>query len=119
MRVVSRAVRSKTRPTEETRAYLQTRLALFAKVMFWSFVTLLVFISGMYWQYPHIVPARNNEVFAGAAVGLTGMAALWRLVLVRMQLSIEWLYRLDLMFSTGIGTAFAFAADAFHRVKDA
>lgn len=110
MRVVSRAVRSKTRPTEETRAYLQTRLALFAKVMFWSFVTLLVFISGMYWQYPHIVPARNNEVIAGAAVGLTGMAALWRLVLVRMRLSIEALYRLDLFFSMGIGTTFAFAA---------
>src|SRR5689334_1926006 len=95
---------------EEARAYLQTRLELFSKLMFAAFVTLLVFLAGMYLRYPEISPKKNDQIFIGAAIGLLAMGGVWRLLLVRKKLSLEALNRVDLVYAIFIGLAFGGSA---------
>jgi eukaryotic-like serine/threonine-protein kinase len=95
---------------EDARAYLQTRMTLFSKLTFWSIVALLVFLTAMYKVYPEVKPEDNDYIFGGAAVLLGLMVALWRIVLVRRPLSVVALYRLDIVYAVGIGTAFAVSA---------
>jgi hypothetical protein len=95
---------------DAARAYLQARLTLFTKLMFWSMVALLVFLTAMYRRYPAIEPADNDIIFAGATILLGVMAVLWRVVLVRRALSVWWLYGLDVIYAAGIGSAFAASA---------
>src|SRR4051794_29244785 len=90
----------------EARAYLQSRLELFSKLMFWSFVALLVFLTAMYRVYPTLVPQRNEEIFGSATILLAVMAMIWRIALVRRQPSIANLYRLDAVYAIAIGCAF-------------
>ena len=107
-------VRSRTATSgnaaEAARDYLQTRLTLFTKLMFWSMVALLVFLTAMYRRYPAIQPAANHLIFAGATILLGVMALLWRVVLVRRTLSVWALYGLDVLYAAGIGSAFAASA---------
>jgi len=95
---------------DQARGYLQTRLTLFSKLMFWSFVALLVFLTAMYELYPHIKPRDNDIIFAGATVLLAVMAFLWRVVLVRRPLSVRALYGIDVVYAAGTGIAFAASA---------
>ena len=92
------------------RGYLQARLTLFTKLMFWSIVALMVFLTAMYRRYPAIEPTANGVIFAGATILLGAMALLWRVVLVRRTLSVWTLYGLDVVYAAGIGTAFAVSA---------
>ncbi|MEJ7604314.1 MAG: serine/threonine-protein kinase [Kofleriaceae bacterium] len=94
----------------EGRAYLQTRLTLFTKLMFWSFVTLCVFLGSMYLRYPGLSPPRNELIFGAAVVGLAVMAFIWRGVLVRKAMSVEALYAIDMMYAIAIGVAFGGSA---------
>ncbi len=68
---------------EETRTYLQARLAVLFRGMFWSFFALIVFLAGMYALAPDVAPARRYEVYAISAAGLAAMAFIWRFQLVR------------------------------------
>src|SRR5262249_51566948 len=95
---------------DDSRAYLQTRMTLYSKLMFWSIVALLVFLAAMYRTYPRIEPRNQDIVFIGAAVLLGIMAILWRVFLLRRTLSFRALYGLDLVYATGIGGAFALGA---------
>ncbi|HZJ66191.1 MAG TPA: serine/threonine-protein kinase [Kofleriaceae bacterium] len=95
---------------DDARAYLQTRMTLFSKLMFWSIVALLVFLTAMYRMYPGIEPTYNDIIFAGAIVLLAIMALSWRVLLLRRTLSVRALYRLDVVYATGIGSAFAASA---------
>ena len=95
---------------EDVRGYLQTRLTLFSKLMFWSIVALLVFLTAMYRIYPRVEPKDNNIIFAGATALLGAMAVLWRAVLVRRPLSLRMLHGIDVIYATGIGGAFAVSA---------
>lgn len=95
---------------EESRAYLQARLTLFSKLMFWALIALLGFIAGMYAAYPKVAPPDSELVFVGASVGLAVMAVIWRVLLVRRTLSIVWLYRIDLVYVLSIGCAFGASA---------
>ena len=95
---------------DAARSYLQTRLTLFTKLMFWSMVALLVFLTAMYQVYPGIEPADNDVIFGGATVLLGVMAVIWRVVLVRRTLSVWALYGLDVVYAVGIGSAFAISA---------
>ena len=95
---------------DDARAYLQTRMTLFSKLMFWSIVALLVFLTAMYEIYPEVKPAQNHIIFAGAAALLGVMLVLWRIVLVRRALSVRALYGLDVVYALGIGGAFALSA---------
>ncbi len=105
-----RALWTPSRNDEEARAYLQTRLTVYAKAMFWSFVVLLAFLRTMYWAYPSKEPQNGNYIFVGAAVGLAAMAFIWRVMLVRQQLSARTLFAIDMVFGVGIGTAFGASA---------
>jgi len=96
--------------TDDARSYLQARMALFSKLMFWSFVALLVFLTAMFRLYPRIEPKDFDIVFAGATVLLGIMALLWRVALIRRRLSVATLYRLDILYAAGIGSAFAVSA---------
>jgi serine/threonine-protein kinase len=95
---------------DDARAYLQARLTLFSKLMFWSFVALLVFLTAMYKLYPGIKPRDNDIIFAGATLLLGVMAVLWRVVLVRRPLSVGALYGIDIVYAAGTGVAFAASA---------
>ena len=95
---------------DDGRAYLQTRMTLFSRLMFWSIVALLVFLTAMYKLYPEVKPADNDIIFAGAAVLLGVMLVLWRVVLLRRALSVRALYALDVIYGLGIGGAFAVSA---------
>jgi hypothetical protein len=95
---------------DDARGYLQTRMALFSKLMFWSIIALFVFLTAMYRIYPRVEPKDNDIIFGGAAVLLGIMAFLWRGLLVRRTLSVRALYRLDMIYVTGIGGAFAVSA---------
>ncbi|HEX7839495.1 MAG TPA: serine/threonine-protein kinase, partial [Kofleriaceae bacterium] len=95
---------------DDARAYLQTRMTLFSKLMFWSIVALLVFLTAMYRIYPAVEPRYNDIVFAGAIPLLGSMAILWRVVLLRRPLSFRALYGLDVLYAAGIGGSFAAGA---------
>jgi serine/threonine-protein kinase len=105
-----RGLLASTTNEEEARAYLQARLVLYSALMFWSFIALLTFLTAIYAWYPTIAPRRNVYIFAFAGVGLTVMAILWRTLLVRRVLAVETLYRLDVIYAAGIGSAFANSA---------
>lgn len=98
---------------DEARANLRSRLDLYCRVMFWSFVALLLFLwlafkgGGLDDQ----VGARvTNIVFGGAAVVLAVMSVVWRLVLPRASITIEGLYRLDVLFACAIGATLGASA---------
>ncbi len=104
--------------TAETPEYLRERLAVLFKLMFWALVALLVFLWVYYTlydgtRYRELVwraPRRANLVFAFSGVMLAAMAFVWRVLLVRKRLSITALYRIDLLYSAGVGSAFGVAA---------
>jgi serine/threonine-protein kinase len=95
---------------DDARAYLQTRLTLFSKLMFWSIVALLVFLTAMYRIYPEVEPRNNHVIVVGAAGLLAVMAIVWRVLLVRRALSFRVLYALDIVYAAGIGGALGASA---------
>ena len=58
---------------EESRAYLQQRLNLLSKLMFWSFLALMLFLAGAYVRYPDLAPEHNVVIFGTGATGLAVM----------------------------------------------
>jgi hypothetical protein len=103
---------------EESRAYLQTRLTLLFKLMFWCFSTLLAFLASMYVLYPAVRPEYNDYVAAGFIFGLVNLGVIWA-VLVRRQLSFDALYALDAYFAIGSNMLIAYAAVASFDVRPA
>jgi serine/threonine-protein kinase len=95
---------------EEARAYLQARLTVLFKLMFWSFVALLTFLRVMYAAYRAYEPKYNDLIYVMAAVGLAIMAFLWRGMLVRRTLSVSRLVAIDLFYGFGSGALFSAAA---------
>ncbi len=98
-------------------SFLQERVALLFKVMFWNLFALSVFLWGLYTAYPADAPALRNIVYLISAIGLGAMGFIWRALLVRRPLSTAWLYRLDLVYSLGIGTAFGLSAYVQHDLR--
>ncbi len=105
-----RAPWGSTASEEETRAYLQARLTVLYKLMFWSYVALLTFLRLLYAAYPDYEPVYNGRIYAIAAGGLALMAFLWRGSLVRRTLSVRRLVAIDLFYCFGSGAIFAAAA---------
>jgi len=97
---------------EEARAYLQSRLMLLYKVMFWCFAVLMGFLWLTYRAHPEIEPANNHLVFITFASGLAIMAATWRGVLVRRQMSYEALRAIDTFYTVASSACIAFCAVA-------
>ena len=89
---------------EESRAYLQIRLAVLWKIMFWAFVVLVATQWPLYeLAYRRIKPWGQNYVYAMASSGLAIMAFIWRAILLRKTLTVSQLYGLDLFYAAGIG----------------
>ena len=107
---------------EETRAYLQARIASLFQIMFWSLVALLVVVAV---QYELVLDAKNPPphyravVYVISGVGLGIMLVIWRGLLVRKPLSVAALYRIDLVYSLGIGVAFGTHAIAQYDLRPA
>ena len=93
-----------TNSIEDSRTYLQTRLAVLWKVMFWAFV-ILVSCQWVLYElvYPEIRPKHQTAIYVLASVGLAVMAFIWRGLLVRRTLSINALFVIDLVYGTASG----------------
>ena len=104
---------------EESRAHLQARLISLSRLMFWSFLVLLGGMVALYYQYPHIEPARNNEIYAFGSVGVVILAIIWRGVLLRFELKVHWLYTIDLFYAFATGSVFGAAAYLASELKSA
>ncbi|MBL8627641.1 MAG: serine/threonine protein kinase [Myxococcales bacterium] len=97
---------------EEARAYVESRLALFATLMFWIFWILVAFLYGMYTMWPDVRPSNVGFVFQTALVGQLTFAAIWYFGLRRQRLSLEWLYRIDAFCVIVIGLELGVSAYA-------
>jgi serine/threonine-protein kinase len=95
---------------EESRAYLQERLAVLSKLMFWSFFVLLGSMVALYAQYPDKEPPGNRKIYVIAAFGVVTLAVLWRVFLLRRQLPLKVLFGIDYFYAFGTGSIFASAA---------
>jgi serine/threonine-protein kinase len=95
---------------EESRAYLQTRLTVLYKVMFWCFLLLIGFLWSVYETYPDIRPANQTYVNITFVTGLAIQAYIWRGKLLRKQLSFESLNAIDMFYAIAANTAIAACA---------
>ena len=95
---------------QEGRAYLQQRLELLSKLMFWSFAALIAFIRLMYERYPEIEPTQNAWIMWMAVGGLVILAVIWRGGLARKELSLSSLRSIDTFYAVGTGVTFGAAA---------
>jgi serine/threonine-protein kinase len=95
---------------EESRAYLQSRLTVLSRLMFWSFAVLLVGMISLYQQYPRLEPQDNRQIYVVAGIGIVVLAVIWRGFLVRRELRLEYLHGIDLFYALATGTIFASAA---------
>jgi serine/threonine-protein kinase len=106
-----RAMWSDAPDEEDARAFLQSRIAFLFKLMFWSLVALIAFLAAVYEIDRDNAPDKRNIVYLTSAVGLAAMAFIWRVWLIQPKaLSAAMLYRLDLVYSLGIGASFGAAA---------
>jgi serine/threonine-protein kinase len=95
---------------EESRAYLQERLVVLSRLMFWSFVVLLGSMVGLYYKHAEIEPRDNGDIYIIGTIGMAVLAVIWRGFLVRRQLPLTWLYAIDFLYALGTGSIFASAA---------
>ena len=91
---------------EEGRAYLQSRLEVLSRLMFWSCVVLLASVWILYWKYPAIKPRREPLIFGFSVGGLALLAIVWRVVLTRRAPRLAHLHFIDLFFAFLIGSIF-------------
>ncbi len=94
----------------EGRAYLQQRLELISKLMFWSFATLIAFLMLMYGAYKELSPQHNTWILAMAIGGLVVLAVIWRVGLVRKEVPLARLALIDRFYAIGTGLTFGAAA---------
>src|SRR5262245_66415130 len=97
---------------EESRAYLQARLTLLYKIMFWAYV-LLVASQAVLWEASALKdkkPQHQNWIYVAAVSALCLMAVLWRGFLVRRKLAFASLYFLDFFYAAGSGLVLGMAA---------
>ncbi|MDB4954281.1 MAG: serine/threonine kinase [Myxococcales bacterium] len=95
---------------KESRAYLQARLVVLSRLMFWSFIALLAMMVLLYARYPLIEPKRNHSIYAVAGTGVLILVLIWFGLLSRRTLSMRTLYVIDAFYMGGTGTIFAAAA---------
>jgi serine/threonine-protein kinase len=113
-----RAMWSGEANAEEARAFLQTRIAQLFKLMFLSLVGLMAFLAAVYVIDPANAPDRYPFVFGVSSIGLGAMAFIWRFWLVQPKpLSSTMLYRLDLVYSLGIGASFGMSTYLQHDLS--
>ena len=95
---------------EESRAFLQSRLTVLSKLMFWSFVVLLGGMVALYRQYPSIEPRDNDRIYMIGTAGVFVLGVIWRGFLLRRELRLEVLIAIDLFYAAATGSIFAGAS---------
>jgi serine/threonine-protein kinase len=95
---------------EEAREFLQKRLARFAAALFWSFVSLVVFLLAFYARFPDKLPRYQDYVYLTAVIALVMLALIWRFVLHRGKPSVELLHVIDMVITIGSGFTFGIVA---------
>ncbi|HEY5926540.1 MAG TPA: serine/threonine-protein kinase [Kofleriaceae bacterium] len=95
---------------EESRAYLQTRLTVLYKLMFWCFVVLIGFLLAVYNLHEDLEPGLQPWIYAVFGTGLGVMAYIWRGKLLRKQLSFETLNRIDTFYAVSAAIAIGICA---------
>src|SRR4051794_31349232 len=88
-----------------------------SKLMFVSFVVLLVFMVIMYGLFPATEPKHNKIVYAISLSGLVQLVVIWRGLLLRRQLSIRALQRIDVYYQVGTGTLFGAAGAVAYDLR--
>lgn len=104
---------------EEARELLQRRMGVLFKLMFWAFAALLAFVCAEYTIYPEIAAKHRDFVYAGAGLGIIGMAFAWRGLLVRRRMSASALRALDVAYSIATGVCFGATSYAQYDVRPA
>src|SRR4051812_45584434 len=84
---------------EEAREQLQTRLNVYSRIMFWSFIALIVFLTLAYRFVLERQPRLWTYIFAGSTVLLAVMAFIWRAVIARGKSTVEALFAIDLAYA--------------------
>jgi serine/threonine-protein kinase len=96
---------------EEARAYLQGRLTVLYKLMFWCFTVLIGFLWGAYTLIPDVAPKLQVWVNVVFVSGMTVEAFIWRVLLVRRpRLSFQTLHLLDTFYAVASNTIIATCA---------
>jgi len=89
---------------EEARAYLQARLVVLWKFMFWAYLILVASQWVLYeLLYPEIRPHYQGAIYVIATGSLAMIALIWRGVLLRRTLTVGRLYALDMFFAASCG----------------
>jgi hypothetical protein len=95
---------------EETRAYLQARISIYAMLVLFSIVADLTLLTTSYALFPTIKPGNANAIAGAGTIGLVVLAVFWRAVLVRRVLSIRTLHLIDAAVAVILGTFLAAGA---------
>jgi hypothetical protein len=95
---------------DEARAYLQTRLQLLSRLMFGSFIALLLGMLLLYWAYPLLEPTHNRYIYIISLAGLALLVVIWRGFLARKPLGTPALHRIDAFYAISTGLIFSSAA---------
>jgi serine/threonine-protein kinase len=102
---------------EDSRRYLQERLNVLSKLMFWAFIALVVTMLALYRRYPDIRPQRQREIYIVSVAGLVLLVIIWRGLIVRTKLSLTQLYAVDAFYGASAGIVFASAAFLASELK--
>jgi eukaryotic-like serine/threonine-protein kinase len=102
---------------EEARAYLQARLEVLSRLMFWSFIVLIGSMLLLYRRYPSYEPRLNWAIYLVATIGLVILSIVWRGILVRRELSMRALQAIDVFYAASTGATFACAACLSYDLK--
>jgi len=81
-----------------------------SRVMFWSFVVLLLGMLALYAGYEQLTPHGQRKIYVISVTGLTLLTVIWRGLLVRRSLSLRALHVIDFFYAFGTGSIFASAA---------
>jgi len=85
-------------------------MSVYAMLVLVSIVAEITLLTTSYALFPEIKPGNADSIAAAGSTGLIILAVLWRGVLARRPLSVEWLYRTDLLIAAGIGAFLAAGA---------
>src|SRR4051812_3488344 len=107
VRSVTRIARS---GDEEARASLQSRISVYSMLVLGSIVAEIALLTTSYAMFPEIKPGNADSIAAAGSTGLIILAILWRGLVARRPLSVETLYRIDLLIAAGIGAFLAAGA---------
>src|SRR5688500_3926865 len=102
---------------EEARAFVQRRLAVFAKLWLCLLPVFLVAVIGFYRLYPDLRPSRSPFVQTVALATLVPLVIVWYVALLRRTLTLPTLYAIDAINLVGIGALFGLSAYASSELK--